>query len=316
MAFACMASFLLFSWIPAFRSGVRASPLLFCKENQWWISCRIGDGRGRFNKFACRITHFADREKMWCCSPLAGRGGEERRWCCCSSSRSTEWLAGPWVSWSWFVLAFERGAGRRLRCISGRFPWWKPKQGLRGVSSFIKRCCLFLELGARWLHLPPAGRGGEGRKGSCSSFLASVERPLLHLCAPHAVALLAAAIYGHEGGQSSTSASEACLTRRRSSAPRCSQVVSSPAMSCVPASEVIRRKGEPECLMELRSRRSHAWRSPTAGGGEDPGLHCFSFFSSRVFFASFLAFSSNLRSSRAIDEKGRNVICTCHGINW
>ena len=151
------------------------------------------------------------------------------------------------------------------------------------VSSVIKRCCLFFEQGVWWLLLPLAGHGGEGWERSCCSSFASERRPLLHHRAPHAVDKLAVAILGQKGGRSSTSISEACSIRRRSSAARYSQVVH-PRLQrgCRRLWSLAGREtpsGSP--CSDLGVLR--AWRSPATGGGDDPGPDCFPLFSSRVW---------------------------------
>ena len=97
-----------------------------------------------------------------------------------------------------------------------------------------------------------------------------MERPLLHLCAPHAVALLATAIYGHEGGQSSTTSKTEALDGdlgRRHSPPN-HQVV------C------------PRWLVAGGRMRDP---DDEDGGGEDPVLDCVPLF----FVGSFLLISED-----------------------
>ena len=211
--FLCFFFFLLACALVT-RSDAGGCPLPLCSSDPWRICCRVEDGRRFSNKIDCRIIHsadqelsFADRKLERCCLPLADRGGEERKMCYCSTSGSVEWV------WSWCVLAFERGVGRRLRHIFSKLPWWKQMQELFKVSSAFKRCCLFFGRGVRWLHLLLAGRGGEGCKSSCFASFASVGRLLLHPRASHAVAKFAAAISGQEGGRSSTSSLEASSSR-------------------------------------------------------------------------------------------------------
>jgi hypothetical protein len=182
------------------------------------------------------------------------------------------------------------------------------KQEIIVVSSIIKCCCLFFERGEWWLHLLLAGCGSEGRRMCCYSSCASFGRLLLHHRAPHAAVKCDSAIYGHRAGQSSsTSNSEAFSIWRRSSASRSSQVVR-PRLRRGSRCLIARRQGESECSV-LRSRRSHAWRSPATGGGLDLGPDCFHIFSSRVCYVKVQGLSAKFRSLRAIDVKGLCKIC-------
>ena len=276
---------LLQGW--SFPSGDQfVERLLYCGA-PWWRTQQGGGSAGAcLNKLAV-ILCGADSELEWCDFPLAGRGGEERRCCYYSSSRSVKRIADPWVSWSWFVLAFKRGAGRRLRCIFGRLSWWEQKQELFVVSFFIKRCCSFFEQGERWLHLPLAGRGGEGRRSSCYSAFASGRRLSLHFRASHAVAMLAAVIFGQNGGQSSTSMAEACFdSLRRCSTPLCLQVVRPRRCSGGRRQRIFigMETQASKTVSDLGGAIGAAWRSPAFGRGGFLGLDCFFIFSSRVFF--------------------------------
>ena len=98
--------------------------------------------------------------------------------------------------------ANRSGAGGDLLLICRIDSWWIACREGEDHGRFNKTACRISCLAnRRWFHLPLADRGGEGRKWC----LGLARWFLLHLCAPHAVVLHIAVIYGQKGGRSSTS---------------------------------------------------------------------------------------------------------------
>lgn len=203
------------------------------------------------------------------------------------------------------------GSGPLLFCSSG--PWWILCMNGEGRGRFIYLAELFdysAGCGAMRL-LPPTGRGGEGRRRSCSSSLTSMDWSLLHIRAPHVVVFLTAAIHGHQDGPSSTSIVEAFSILSQCSAARRCQVVRPRWRQVCWRLRLLAGKGSPSVLSP-DDLGVAVWRSPVRCGGGTRGLVCILFLSSRVFFVRVRGLSSNFRSSRASDVKGLCEICTCH----
>ena len=130
--------FLSIVWPLSIRSGAGGCFFLLCRFNPWRIFCKSEEGRGDFNKSACRIYHLAVE---WIRLPLAGRGGEEMEKICCS----VRWVVlRPVLSVSLFSPAGRGGVGGG---------WWRLEvRLLLGVLRLVS----FFAVSA------PAGRGGEG----------------------------------------------------------------------------------------------------------------------------------------------------------
>ena len=262
-------------------SAAGAGLLRLCLTDPWRIACREGVGRHQFNKFACCSSNSADRRLEWCCLLLTGRGGKGKKLCCCSAPRSVE------LAWSWCALLFKRGVGRRWRCTSGRLPWLEQKQEMLEVNSIIKRCSLFFKQGEWWVLPSLAGRGGEGRRSTCSVF-ALWRRFLLHLRASHAVVFFATAIFCHFGGLSSTSMAEAPFDLlRRCSTSLLLQVVRPRRRSDGRRQWIIAGMGAQasRTAPELGGANGAALSSLTRGRGGFRGPVCILSFSLRVPFA-------------------------------
>ena len=133
--------------------------------------------------------------------------------------------------------------------------------------------------------VPLAGRGGEGR--NCCCYL--VGWLMMHLGAPYAVVLYAAAIYGHMAGRFSTSTSEAISIRSQCSAARRFQVVRPRKRHVCWCLRSIAGKESPS-IMCSNDLGGDAWRSPSICGGDALGSECSSSSCSRVFFVKARSF--------------------------
>jgi hypothetical protein len=129
------------------------------------------------------------------------------------------------------------------------------------------------------------------------------------LRAKHTTAMLAAVIYGRQGGPFSTSSLEALIGFF------CWSSTGSFLQVVCPRSQLNGRRQESIAGVGLSSAQlsdlgGDALRSPAVGGGGTRALDCFSSLGARVFFVITRALSSNFWFLRTRDVKG--PLCKLH----
>ena len=168
-------------------------------------------------------------------------------------------------------------AGARLLLSCRTDLWWISCREGGGQSRSNKIACRiagFADRGSQRSHLPLAGRGGEGWKRLCCFSSTSAELVLLHYRAPHAVVLLAAAIYGHDGGQSSSSSPAEVFGVLHRSSTDCGFQVVRPRRSLSGRWRWLVAGSEKPSICLQHLGVSCAWRSSATRGGGTQGLDC------------------------------------------
>ena len=168
--------------------------------------------------------------------------------------------------------------------------WWDTIGSASDAASFNKRCkvnLLFL-FASSGLLSALAVHGGEEKQhnikvvgvvGGDSSLL------MLRPGGNHAVALIAAVIFGRYGGLSCSSCVEVFRALRRSSTARCVQVVR-PRRFRAGWRQWFFPGGESSRWFLVNLGVACTWRSPAISGVASQAPHCFSFFCAGVLFVN------------------------------